>query len=559
MKNEKKIKNFNDILKFLSKDPEYIISHLRQKNKFIKEWLEVFLEERPIIEATVKWRETKNYYPKWSNSFFELAKKICQECPYYINSKCSNSEQKHKCIANYNTLIELQLAELKEANSTTLDEIKEKLVNTLDGKTEFVDNVNAEYSSEIDSGKFDTKKIRTSLNNLHNLKNLPQDETKSEEQEESSDTEQNGSDKNNLESAAEKLQGESKKIDPKEENIILRDMKKYIHCFKLLEIKTDKGVKYYENEFNKIAKNIVEYEHDLSIFKIQRPVINYISLYYLFFWDFLNNMKLRDAPSAFEVESKISERQIWIAEKDVVQLPEDKTPEEVEQQANETELPHYDPSYAQTHPYLFKHEQITIDQFIEMAEKLKRLVHYNKLASISYEDFPNQIKRMFNNLVEKKKMLLSYLTADGKGNIGLNSIKEDKLEKWFKYKIYEQFSSFIIAVLLTSFRKKPPSIPKARLLDICKQIKEKAKQEKNINKVSLSKIIDEMNKKGISKQGNLNEIKYSTITDLLRNKIKDHPNFDKSEDTEKDYKKIIAESSFINNKIWVDGMYPIKF
>ena len=525
------MKNFYDILNFLSEDSATIISKLRQKNVYIRDWIKVFVEEIPIIEATVKWNELKDYYPKWSNDLFEFAGKVCQECPHYNKSECNNSEEKKKCIADYNNLIELQIGKLNQANDVTLKKIKEKLVNQLNGAEEYVDNIKTDYSSEIDSGKYDIKKIRTGLNDLYQSVSRQQEEKENKEK------------------------STSKKIDSKSENIILRDMKKYIHCFKLLKIETDRTVKYYEEDFNEIIKNIVEHDSRMCYYKIQQPAIAYISLYYMFFWDFLNNMKLRDAPTAFIVESKIDERQLWIAENNVIQLPKDKTPEEVEKETNETELTSFDPSYKKKYPYFFEHEQITFAQVMDFAERLKKLVNYTKLDSISIENFPNDIKNMFDKLVKKKKMLRSFIKADGKGNVGINSTDTDKLKKWFNYKIYEQFFSFIIAILSTSLRNKLPSIPKKKILKICEMIKQQAETEKNINKISLNKIVGDINKARNVGESN---IKYTTLTDTLRNRIKDHPNFDKAKNKEREYKKIIAKSSASKNREWVNIMFNVE-
>jgi len=476
MKKTNKLKNFDDILEFLSYDPEHIISQLKRKKKFINEWIEAFLEEKPIIEPSVRWDASSNYFPIWANNFLKLTKEICQNCVFF-NKECTNNEELNKCLDKYYSFIDLHTGRIDKVNEQTVNTFKNKMQQVLNGSEVYVSDTKYEYTTEIDSGKFDNREIR--------------------------------------------------------------DMKKSIYGFPLLKTEIDRHASYYQDEFNDVIRITENHTHNYNCNKIQRSVFIFISLYYLFFWDFLNNKKLRDCPNAYEVKLLTDERDMWIAEGDIIFRPKTKTPEEMEERANQTELPNYDPSYKKNHNYLFKHEIVPIEKVFEFADMLNKLIGYQKLSSIVEADLPNDVNNLFKRLIKNKKMLKTPLRSDGRGNANYTKCEEHNLKKYFTYQSYKLLITFLLSVSETKLRNKKPNIPRKNIELLLKKIEQYPSS-------NLTELIEKY------KIG-----KYSTVMDIINNNINDHPNYDKYEryDPYGKAKRIIEEASKDQNKKWLDKIY----
>ena len=494
----KKIKNFDDILQFLSDDSEHIISQLKKKKTFINDWIDVFFKEKPIIEPSVKWEPSNEYHPVWANKVFKLAKEICQNCKFYDN-KCTNNNELNHCLEEYSNFITFHARRIEKVNDFTLKVLVNKIEQVLHGSDVYVSDKKVEYSTEINSGKFDPRKIRKRIIKLYEAKNE----------------------------------------DLIEKNKIIRDMKRYIHEFPLLKTEIDRDESYYEDEFNDVIRITENHTKNYNYDKIHKSVFIYASLFYLFFWDFLNKTKLRDCPNAYEVELKTDQRELWIAEADIVFRPKGKTQEEVETKANLTELPNYDPAYKQTHFYLFEHENVPIEKIFEFADKLNSLVSYQKLSSITNQDLPEDVRTMFKTLIKKKKMLKIPLISDNRGNINYRECEESDLKRYFTYQSYKLLITFLFSVSKTKLRKKKPSIPREKIELLLKKIKQ-------YPSYNLTELIEKYN---IGK--------YSTVMDILNNNIEDHPNYDKNKgyDLKGKAKEIIIEATNNQNKLWLDGIY----
>ncbi|RLC54811.1 MAG: hypothetical protein DRH89_08970, partial [Candidatus Cloacimonadota bacterium] len=355
---------------------------------------------------------------------------------------------------------------------------------------------------EINSGKFDTKEIRKRLIKLYDQKN----------------------------------------DDPKELNKIVRDMKKYIHEFSLLKTEIDRDASYYEDEFNDVIRITENHTQNYDYNKIQRSVFIYVSLFYFFFWDFLNNKKLRDCPSAYEVKLVTDERDMWIAEGDIIFRPKTKTSEEMEERANQTELPNYDPSYKKTHYYLFEFETVPIEKIFEFTSRIDKLIGYQKLTSIVETDLPDDVKNLFKILIKKKKMLKTPLKSDGRGNANYRNCEESDLKRYFTYQSYTLLLTFLLRISKTVFRNKIPSIPRDKIELLIMKMKQGS----------------ESNLREIIEKNNIGS--YSTVMDILNNNITDHPNFDKNERYERyGMARSILESATKNqNNEWLYGIYSSK-
>jgi len=497
MKENIKMKNFDDVLEFLSDNPEHIISQLKRKKNFIKEWINVFLNEKPIVEATVKWTASQEHYPSWTNELLILANEICQNCQFYT-TKCTSSREKEKCLNNYFSLIDLHISRMEKTNSHL---IKDKMKKVLDGVEVYVSDKQVEYTSEINSGKFDTRKIRERLRKLYE-------------------------EKNNC---------------PEEKNKIIRDMKRYVHEFPLLKTELDRDASYFEDKFNDIIRITENHTNNYEYRKIQRSAYIFVSLFYLFFWDFLNKTKLRDTPNAYEVQLKTDERVMWVAEHDIVFRPNNQTPEEVEEKANQTKILNYDPSYKQTHFYLFEHDIIPIEKIFDLAKKINELVNYYKLSSISYNDFPYKVKCFFETQIKKKNMLRTPLRSDGLGNQDYRKCKKNDLKRYFTYKSYILLFTFLSSALDTTFRVKKPSIPRSKIELLIKMIRQ-----------------EDDNLSNIIKRYNIGE--KSTVMDFINNNIEDHPKFEQYESYPKygKAKIIILEATEYQNSDWLDKIYSDK-
>jgi len=534
-----RIKNFDDILEFLSQEPTKIISKLKKKKTFIGKWFEQYLDDLPQIEVNLRhFDETRSLHelPIWTDKFLDLISNICKECGYY-NPKigCKDDTQRQVCISIYKSLLVRHQEISRQDNNRAFATVEEEIEKITRGKSS---NFSARNSLIYRCGltyrkpSLDKilKRIKDDISYEKSNKKLYIPLTLSERTDKY---------KKNIITQSEKSDYLE---DPNEwKNYSDGTLRKIKAGFPIFEINISFSKNFrpldLENFFREIVGKILQQQVTLSLSDLGRAALSYVCLFYLFFWDLLNQMYLRNAPDLYEKIIRTNNLDEAVMILSYVQNREDEDYTDVNDFANQINSPSFNPNYQESHPYLFKSEKINQDQFFNLYHAINALMKTKDITSISEEDLQKNVRDKINRLVKDKEILRRSLSSDDSGVV-LNSLENmDKadLKRHLQYKVFMIFIQFITSLTETQFRIQRPYFNQSQLNRLCRIIRENP--DKN-----MKEIITECN------LGN-----YSTVMEHLEEAIKKHPDFNNWKRSTRYgiVQDIIFNATYNANKKWI--------